>query len=113
MFDDEKKANIIFNLMQTSITLLSNMKIVHKHLEILKQPNTENGFTCVLLLDESHMTAHAYTDNDKAMLAMDLFTCGNTDTQKICDYIISSIKIMFPNIINNNYKINKRFLKSK
>lgn len=105
----EITANTIFKIMHDSITNLTKMKIVHKHLEILKQPITENGFTSVLLLDESHFTAHAYTDDDKALLAMDIFTCGQTDTSIVADYVIKEIKNYIPDIKINNFVINKRF----
>jgi S-adenosylmethionine decarboxylase len=35
------------------------------------------GFTCVVLLDESHCSCHTYAD--EGMMAVDMFTCGTTD----------------------------------
>ena len=104
----EYMGNQIYKIMSTAIETQSNMKIVHKHLEILKDPETADGFTSVLLLDESHFTAHAYTDEHK-LLALDLFTCGKTDTAIIMDYVINEIKLVFPNIKLNNFVVNKRF----
>ncbi len=106
--DLEILANTIFKIMIDAINN-TKMTIVHKHLEILMQPKTENGFTSVLLLDESHFTAHAYTDADKALLAMDIFTCGQTDTSIVADYVIKEIKKIIPQIKINNYVVNKRF----
>jgi S-adenosylmethionine decarboxylase len=35
------------------------------------------GFAAVVMLDESHCSAHTYAD--LGLVAMDIFTCGNTD----------------------------------
>ena len=43
------------------------------------------GFTAVVLLDESHCSAHAYAD--LGLIAMDVFTCGNTDPRDVLRYI--------------------------
>lgn len=104
----EECGNDIFNFMIEAIQT-TKMKIMHKHIEILKQPQTEDGFTCVLLLDESHFTAHAYTAKDKKLLAMDLFTCGATDTQRVGDYVIHKIKEKYPSIRNTKYNVERRF----
>ena len=45
------------------------------------------GFTLVSLLKESHVSIHTYPES-KAVF-VDVFTCGNADTQKIIDIIIS------------------------
>ncbi len=47
--------------------------------------NSAPGFTCVCLLDESHVSAHTYAD--LGLIALDVFTCGQTDPAKILDYM--------------------------
>jgi S-adenosylmethionine decarboxylase len=39
------------------------------------------GFTAVIVLDESHCSAHTYADD--GLIAMDIFTCGNTDPHAV------------------------------
>lgn len=99
----------IFNIMINAITQKSNMKIVHQHIEILQQPQTEDGFTCILLLDASHFTAHAYTSKNKKLLAMDLFTCGPTDTEKLANYTIHMIQEKYKGVNINRHQIERRF----
>jgi len=43
------------------------------------------GFTAVVMLDESHCSAHTYAD--LGLIAMDVFTCGNTDPRTVFYYI--------------------------
>ncbi len=43
------------------------------------------GFTAVVLLDESHCSAHTYAD--LGLIAMDVFTCGNTNPRDVARYI--------------------------
>ncbi|MBI1319654.1 MAG: adenosylmethionine decarboxylase [Candidatus Hydrogenedens sp.] len=43
------------------------------------------GFTAVVMLDESHCSAHTYAD--LGLIAMDVFTCGNTDPAMVLYYI--------------------------
>ena len=43
------------------------------------------GFTCVVVLDESHCSAHTYAD--LGLIAMDVFTCGNTHPRDVLRYI--------------------------
>lgn len=102
------QAHRIFRIMSDAINNLTNMKIVHSHLEILKEPETQDGFTSVLLLDESHFTAHAYTGKHN-LLALDLFTCGGTDTKFIMNEVNRTILKEFPNIKLNSFVVNKRF----
>ena len=47
--------------------------------------NSAPGYTCVCLLDESHVSAHTYAD--LGLIALDVFTCGATDPAKILDYM--------------------------
>lgn len=43
------------------------------------------GFTAIVLLDESHCSAHTYAD--LGLIAMDVFTCGKTDPRDVLRYI--------------------------
>lgn len=53
-----------------------------------------NGFTLILLLDESHISTHTYTDT--GLLALDIFTCaGNPENHintvtNISDFLVSN-----------------------
>lgn len=47
--------------------------------------DSPDGFTAFVLLDESHCSAHTYAD-DGAM-ALDIFTCGNTEPLQVLRYI--------------------------
>ena len=47
--------------------------------------NSAPGYTCVCLLDESHVSAHTYAD--LGLIALDVFTCGKTDPGKILEYM--------------------------
>ena len=105
----EETANNIFSLMKEIINNETDMTILHSHLEILREPKTPNGFTCVLLLDASHFTAHAYTNKSPGLIAFDLFTCGDTDTEKTMNIFIKRLKLMHPDIIVYEYRINDRF----
>jgi S-adenosylmethionine decarboxylase len=59
----------------------------------IKSPN---GFTVVVMLDESHISAHSYSD--EGMLAMDIFTCGSTDPQNVFDIIASKLDLGTVNV---------------
>jgi S-adenosylmethionine/arginine decarboxylase-like enzyme len=56
------------------------MKPMFEKMVILKD-DTEEGFTSVILLDESHITAHSYTQ--RGLLALDVFTCGQTNPEVV------------------------------
>ena len=47
--------------------------------------NSAPGYTCVCLLDESHVSAHTYAD--LGLIALDVFTCGKTDPGRILDFM--------------------------
>lgn len=95
----------VFNIMIESINN-TNMKIVHQKLCILNE-DTPPGFTGVLLLDESHFTCHCYTNT--GLLAFDLFTCGNTDTRNVMEYVKNKLKQEFPNLECTYLKTHNRF----
>lgn len=47
--------------------------------------NSPPGFTAVVVLDESHCSAHTYADS--GLIALDVFTCGSTDPKDVLKYI--------------------------
>ncbi|MBN2291032.1 MAG: adenosylmethionine decarboxylase [Pirellulales bacterium] len=53
--------------------------------------NSPPGFTTVVLLDESHVSAHCYADTGQ--LALDIFTCGTTDPREVLDFIREEIDL--------------------
>jgi len=49
------------------------------------------GFTAVVMLDESHCSAHTYAD--LGLIAMDVFTCGTTEPRDVLRYIREEIDL--------------------
>lgn len=43
------------------------------------------GFAAMVMLDESHCSAHSYAD--LGLIALDIFTCGNTSPRNILKYM--------------------------
>ena len=53
--------------------------------------NSPPGFTAVIVLDESHCSAHTYAD--LGLVALDVFTCGNTDPRRVLEFIREEIDL--------------------
>ena len=104
--DLDETCKFVFSLMEDSLTYTS-MKNMHSKMVVLKD-HTAEGFTSVILLDESHITAHAYTE--QGLLALDVFTCGKTNPKIISDFILCGLRERFPEIKCISHQINKRFL---
>jgi S-adenosylmethionine decarboxylase proenzyme len=49
------------------------------------------GCTVFVMLDESHVAVHTYAGEGK--MAIDVFTCGNTDAQAIAEQIKADLKL--------------------
>jgi S-adenosylmethionine decarboxylase len=49
------------------------------------------GFTAIVMLDESHCSAHTYAD--LGLIAMDIFTCGSTNPAEILREIRKKIDL--------------------
>jgi S-adenosylmethionine decarboxylase len=47
--------------------------------------NSPPGFTAVVMLDQSHCSAHTYADSGQ--IAMDIFTCGDCEPAEVLSYI--------------------------
>ena len=86
----------------------SAAKRVHSHIEIFDGVTSPPGFAAVILLDESHFSAHCYSD--KGWLAIDCFTCGGADAEAIVDEIDQQLKRLSPTIILEQRTTANRFL---
>jgi S-adenosylmethionine decarboxylase len=53
--------------------------------------NSPPGFACLVMLDESHISAHCYAD--LGVIAMDVFTCGNTNPEDVFSHIRENLGI--------------------
>jgi S-adenosylmethionine decarboxylase len=105
--EETKLGIFVYNLMIKAIER-TTMKIVHKHLEILNK-DTPPGFSAILSLDSSHISAHSYSSKDIALIAFDCFTCGQTNPLEVLQYIYHELKKDFPDI-KCTYEFNhKRF----
>lgn len=59
-------------------TVISQVRYHFEH-------NSPPGFTAMVLLDESHCSAHSYAD--LGLIALDVFTCGETDPYMVLQYM--------------------------
>ena len=63
----------------------SGVREVHSHVEIFDGKESPPGFAAAVLIDESHVTAHCYSE--RGLLAIDVFTCGDSDSDAMADMI--------------------------
>lgn len=49
------------------------------------------GFASVVLLDESHISAHCYSED--RIIAFDVFTCGSTNPELVWKYICEKLDL--------------------
>lgn len=70
---------------------------VHAHLAPFDGSTSPPGFAAVVLIDESHITAHCYAD--RGLLAVDCFTCGTTDPEIIASHLNSRLVERFPDVV--------------
>ncbi len=61
----------------------AGVKEVHSHVVEFDGKESPPGFAAVVLVDESHVTAHCYSEI--GLLAIDVFTCGKNDPKIIVD----------------------------
>ena len=83
-FKDESSYSWMFELMREAVTESSATE-VHAHMVPFDGSTSPPGFAAVVLIDESHITAHCYAD--QGLLAVDCFTCGQTDPDRIATHL--------------------------
>ena len=63
----------------------SGVREVHSHVEVFDGTESPPGFAAAVLIDESHVTAHCYSE--RGLLAIDVFTCGDSDSDLLADMV--------------------------
>ena len=97
----------MLSLMERAVDA-SGARRVHSHNEEFDGTLSPPGFASVVLLDESHVSAHCYSET--GLLAIDAFSCGNTDPARIIEFIETELKNKYPKMNINSRKRVERFL---
>ena len=102
--------NDMLELMQKAVAE-SDAKEVHAHVELFDGSTSPPGFAAVVLLDESHVSAHCYSD--RGLIAIDAFTCGGTDPTSIVEDLKQALYELSPATVLMQQKSIDRFLLSE
>ena len=97
---DRMIAETVFHIIFRAL-IDNGINVVHKKLIVFEQSvnaPSPPGFTSVMLLDESHASAHCYSE--MGLLAIDCFTCGGNPqaTKNVAASIHKSLTTIFPDI---------------
>ena len=95
-FEGEEDYQWLFNTMREAVAW-STATEVHAHLAPFDGSASPPGFAAVVLIDESHITAHCYAD--RGLLAVDCFTCGTTDPEVIASHLNLRLIERFPDVV--------------
>ncbi|MEJ6653520.1 MAG: S-adenosylmethionine decarboxylase family protein [Candidatus Poseidoniales archaeon] len=104
---DSDDGHWMLQIMRDAVTN-SEAKEVHSHVEQFDGITSPPGFAAVVLLDESHVTAHCYSE--KGWLAIDCFTCGPCYPDTIVDQIHMALERVMPNLKLIKKSSHDRFL---
>ena len=74
----------------------SGAREVHSHVETFDGVASPPGFAAVVLIDESHVSAHCYSG--RGLLAVDVFTCGNQCPDSLADSIHDRLLAEIPSL---------------
>lgn len=87
----------------------AGVREVHHKLVVLgERGESPPGFTAAVLVDESHVTAHCYST--RGWLAVDVFTCGDSDPRALADAIHARIVRYAPAAVRVQDQLVPRFL---
>lgn len=106
-YDGSNNGEKILEIMMQSASA-GNTRPVFSHVEEFDGQSSPPGFAAVVLLDESHITAHCYYE--KGWLAFDAFTCGDGNPDLIADFITKNLKINMPDLQQMRRELVDRFL---
>ena len=105
-FNENKGGVWMLELMQYAVKT-ANVREVHAHVEEFDGTQSPPGFAAVVLLDESHVSAHCYYG--KGLLAIDASTCGGGDPSLIIDIIQNKLSSEMKSIQQVSRNEIKRF----
>ena len=74
----------------------AGIREVHAHVAQFDGSESPPGFAAVVLIDESHVSAHCYSE--RGLLAIDIFTCGDSDPGPLADDIHSMVVEAVPGL---------------
>ena len=106
-FEGEEEYQWLFSTMREAVAQTPATE-VHAHLAPFDGSTSPPGFAAVVLIDESHITAHCYAD--RGLLAVDCFTCGATDPELIATHINLRLVERFPDVVLVRKERVNRFL---
>ena len=95
-FSDEMAHMQILDLMRAVVDR-SPATEVHSKAVPFDGSTSPPGFAAVVLIDESHLTAHCYAD--RGLLAVDCFTCGPTDPDTVADDLHVALMEVMPELV--------------
>ena len=85
----------------------AGIREVHSHVAQFNGVESPPGFAAVVLIDESHVSAHCYSD--RGLLAIDIFTCGGNDPDPLADDIHRVLQSAVPELVLSGRKHVDRF----
>jgi S-adenosylmethionine decarboxylase len=108
--DAHDGAELTMNLMRESVQRSSAREVHHTSVVLGDDGLSPPGFTSCVLIDESHVTAHCYSE--KGWLAIDVFTCGSNPNMpmEMAEYIKNGLLNAVPSLVLQNYFSTPRFL---
>lgn len=95
-FTDEAAHTQVLELMRAAVER-SPATEVHAKAVPFDGSTSPPGFAAVVLIDESHLTAHCYAD--RGLLAVDCFTCGQTDPDTVADDLHAALLEVMPELV--------------
>jgi S-adenosylmethionine decarboxylase len=75
----------------------AGIREVHSHVAQFDGSESPPGFAAIVLIDESHVSAHCYSES--GLLAIDIFTCGDSDPGPLADNIHSVVVDAVPGLV--------------
>lgn len=93
---------MILDLWEVDQDILDNLSYLHtlgkiaiaksgaSFVSMTEKKFSPHGVTILFLLEESHLSFHSFWD--QSYLAVDIYTCGDTDPNIAADYIVQELR---------------------
>jgi len=83
--DDKRMLNVMARAAEKAgATVISQTRYKFGH-------DSPPGYTAIVMLDESHCSVHTYAD--LGLVALDIFTCGDTDPSDVLRYMTDELEL--------------------